>query len=789
MIRKSIIIMLFIILMVSSAFSAQEDFNITTDDANTGATFRAAVNAALQALATQNSGDSAPSSPYPYQMWVDSLNNTVKMRNGDNDAWIAVGTIDALLDTFSATLTTATSLGTIDNISKYGCAGDGATDDSGCFNTAGASGKTILVTKPASSYKISANVSVDTLFIFIWGATTSIDSGKTITFSVQPWIDLYQNIFTGDGTIAVPEHDSVNWFGAVADNDTNSGTTNKAAIQKALNASDLTYVPSLGTYYSDAGLVFENTTRIVGSHKTQTIIKLSDGQDADLLTDSGSSQAHLEIEHLTLDGNKAENTAGRGLELDFSGAPVCNNVKLESMRIWQFAEEALYVDDCNLVTLYDVYITKNGSGIYTKTAEESNIINSVIEVNGGMTYPDYDVRMESSVNSNEISIENSWFETLAGTTPANNIWIDSPSNRILKNRFKVPHTEGIPVVITNKNGVSCNNNLIAYNSIEGTTPSINYFTFTSGSEKPDINDEISGATSGTTAYVALTTVSSGTWAGGDAAGTIYVHTIVGAGFHSSGAEAVDITGGNSDVMTTGSVDTSTTTNSFIGIDHGCFANKVEFNRGGTSEQLLSSPEDNNRYDGISDSGHYWMRRGRTFDDPLTLDDSGTPSVKAGNYFETGGTTTITDLDDGRGGQGVLINARHATPFDFTGTDLRGNGGEDFTAAIGDLIYCVMASNDTTWQCQVPNRYAPLEASFTYDAGQLSDGEGETHQVTVTGAEFGDTCTVAAPVDLQDMIATCYVQAADTVVVRLQNESDAAFPIDLDSGTWRVKLLK
>lgn len=77
----------------------------------------------------------------------------------------------------------------------------------------------------------------------------------------------------------------------------------------------------------------------------------------------------------------------------------------------------------------------------------------------------------------------------------------------------------------------------------------------------------------------------------------------------------------------------------------------------------------------------------------------------------------------------------------------------------------------------------LYGSATIDVGSLSDGAGSTHQVTVTGAALGDIVIVGPPVDAVDMTITAYVQAANTIDIRVQNESGSA--TDLASGTWRV----
>ena len=81
----------------------------------------------------------------------------------------------------------------------------------------------------------------------------------------------------------------------------------------------------------------------------------------------------------------------------------------------------------------------------------------------------------------------------------------------------------------------------------------------------------------------------------------------------------------------------------------------------------------------------------------------------------------------------------------------------------------------------------LQKSFTWDPGNLIDGSGETKSETVTGAALGDFVQVSAPYDLQDMIITAYVQAADTIEVRLQNETGGT--IDLASGAWKVRVIK
>ena len=59
---------------------------------------RADINNALQALGSSNSGATAPSTTYANQLWYDTANNIIKIRNEDNDAWISLLYLDQTND-------------------------------------------------------------------------------------------------------------------------------------------------------------------------------------------------------------------------------------------------------------------------------------------------------------------------------------------------------------------------------------------------------------------------------------------------------------------------------------------------------------------------------------------------------------------------------------------------------------------------------------------------------------------------------------------------------------------
>ena len=78
----------------------------------------------------------------------------------------------------------------------------------------------------------------------------------------------------------------------------------------------------------------------------------------------------------------------------------------------------------------------------------------------------------------------------------------------------------------------------------------------------------------------------------------------------------------------------------------------------------------------------------------------------------------------------------------------------------------------------------IYGSGTVDVAELVDGAGATASLTVNGVALGDIVLgVSFGVDLVDLTVTAYVQAADTVEVRVQNESGST--ADLASTTVRV----
>lgn len=141
---------------------------------------------------------------------------------------------------------------------------------------------------------------------------------------------------------------------------------------------------------------------------------------------------------------------------------------------------------------------------------------------------------------------------------------------------------------------------------------------------------------------------------------------------------------------------------------------------------LSSLEDIQSNDllAIFDSGNFDTRKGAVsllqeyMQDNLSFEtvsnvsfvnftaDDATPSVSGYVNFKTANVnpTTITNFDNGTDGQVIRVVITDTnTTIDFTGTNLKGNAGVDWTPAVNDSMTCVC--DGTTWYCDISDNSA------------------------------------------------------------------------------------
>jgi hypothetical protein len=170
--------------------------------------FRSDLNDALQALGTQSSGATAPSTTFANMLWYDTANNIIKMRNEDNDAWISLLTLDQSSDIVSAV---AATLATFVTLSITGNATIGA-DSTNTFNVGNggivkdASGNVgIGTSSPTEKLDVNGTVKATTFSGSASGLTgipapsaLTTASGSAPSYSARAWVN-----FNGTGTVAI----------------------------------------------------------------------------------------------------------------------------------------------------------------------------------------------------------------------------------------------------------------------------------------------------------------------------------------------------------------------------------------------------------------------------------------------------------------------------------------------------------------------------------------------------------------------------------------------------------
>lgn len=77
---------------------AQHDMVIANQTASAA---RTDINNALEALVTNNSGATEPTTTYANQWWYDTVNNKLKFRNEADTAWIEIGELNQTSNTFN----------------------------------------------------------------------------------------------------------------------------------------------------------------------------------------------------------------------------------------------------------------------------------------------------------------------------------------------------------------------------------------------------------------------------------------------------------------------------------------------------------------------------------------------------------------------------------------------------------------------------------------------------------------------------------------------------------------
>lgn len=267
----------------------------------------------------------------------------------------------------------------------------------------------------------------------------TISSGKVVLAAVYvPASDTAINtnqITDKRVMVPVPPHEDVTWYGAIGDD----STTNTTAIQAALDAANaagggVVFFP-VGTFRSGTLTTYPKVT-MRGAGVRATILKTANTTNGDLVrglnfaTLTGKAYAVgdmtlgaylAQLEDMTIDGNKANNSSGYGVriwgsKLRFKNLEVQN---CKSGGIWtEFTTHDGITSPDDLIEGQFVNIKtmlNDGHGWTFRGPHDSSIVNYVTEGNTGWGF-----RSEDSASSYNGSIAggssgwNSWANTLGG---------------------------------------------------------------------------------------------------------------------------------------------------------------------------------------------------------------------------------------------------------------------------------------------------------------------------------------------------------------------------------------
>jgi hypothetical protein len=169
---------------------SQHDYIISND---TGANVRSDLNNALGAIATVNSGATEPSTTYAYQLWMDTANNVLKMRNSANSAWYTLPISPVANNTVDI------NGGTVDGITSLSVSGTSSLNGAVVINESGAD----------VDFRIESDTNANAFFldgatgnVGVGTSSPSASGGLTInkTTTGQGFID-FKNSVDGDSGI------------------------------------------------------------------------------------------------------------------------------------------------------------------------------------------------------------------------------------------------------------------------------------------------------------------------------------------------------------------------------------------------------------------------------------------------------------------------------------------------------------------------------------------------------------------------------------------------------------
>ncbi len=194
---------------------AQHDYNLANQS---GADFRADLNNALSAIATNNSGSSQPSTTFAYEWWVDTSSDVLKIRNSADNAWITLpisvtadntvdingGTVNGISSLSFSSGATVTTILDEDNLASDSATALATQQSIKAYVDSQVTAQDLDITDGSSS--ISIDLDSESLGLLGGTGITSTASGNNVTFA----IDTTVATLTGSQTLTNKTFDADN---------------------------------------------------------------------------------------------------------------------------------------------------------------------------------------------------------------------------------------------------------------------------------------------------------------------------------------------------------------------------------------------------------------------------------------------------------------------------------------------------------------------------------------------------------------------------------------------------
>jgi len=627
-----------------------------------------------------------------------------------------------------------------------------------CVASIGGNERAIFITNEQA---ITDNLIIPTniTLTFSQGGSFNISAGKTVTINGHVDAGLYQ-IFEGTGAVAGLKKAHPQWFGATGDGITDDTT----AIQAADNALVVNGVLSFcdGTYIISK-ITIANI-KMIGLNKEFVILK----HKANSVDNMIMASEKIELSDITIDGNKA-NQINRLSSLYFTSG---TNLKIKNCIFKNTVREGIKAKDCYYIDIIEnsfIDIGEHGAVLgensfafgvassdrdMTVNIDKNRFINSA-PAGGNDRAPGAIFLHGTEGGGNIFSIiTNNYFSCFGTSFAANmygniDLYLAAGKATIDNNTFEniyytaIKSSDGPAIIITN-------------NRISSPAHDFNAATVYVG-----------GTMHGTIEYddaIISKNIIDNQYGHGillqnlptyESRRIIISDNIIKA----SDEKCIKIDGVTESVILEGNIMKPPSAGTGISIEDS--SGMIEIH--------------GNHIIGVAGAGYGIYG---------AVDIAGLDLIINDNYVNSDGTATYgICIEDAASvvcnnnrfiGDDPPVRFKNVTPLTVIGNQ-SDNLSPDFNVGL-----TIKISSENSWDT--------FYGTVVWDPANLVDGAGETSAgINVVGAALGDAVMVYPPYDMQDCLVYGYVQAANTVEIRIQNESTGAR--DFGNDTWKVKVIK